>query len=172
MKSGESWRKEGAAAARSGFGIVPFAAGTAAVSLLGARVTKGGQGLWYRMLRKPRYKPPRWAFGPVWTTLYALMSWSAFRIWRRPPSPERTRALRIWWTQLALNGAWSPLFFGKHAPRAALGNLTCMAAAIAAYIRTAAKVDRAAAALMAPYLGWVGFAGVLNAGIIRRNRWA
>jgi tryptophan-rich sensory protein len=121
------------------------------------------------MLRKPPFNPPPAVFGPVWTALYALMSWSAYRIWRQAPSPGRTRALALWATQLGLNGLWSPLFFGKHRPRTALVDLIGLAAAIAAYIKVAAKVDRAAAALMAPYLAWVGFAGVLNAEIVRRN---
>lgn len=59
---------------------------------------------------------------------------------------------------------------GQHRPRAALADLAALAAAIALYIRTAAKIDRVAGALMAPYLAWVGFAGVLNTSIVRRNR--
>jgi tryptophan-rich sensory protein len=97
------------------------------------------------------------------------MSWSAYRIWKRPDSPERTRALQIWGTQLGLNGMWTPLFFGKHAPRVALLDLVGMAAAIVSYIKIAAKLDRLAGALMAPYLGWVCFAGVLNGAIVSRN---
>jgi benzodiazapine receptor len=31
-------------------------------------------------------------------------------------------------------------------------------------------VDKPAAALVLPYLGWLGFAGALNEEIIRRNR--
>ena len=129
-----------------------------------------GRGLWYRLLRKPPFNPPPRVFGPVWSVLYAIMSLSVYRIWRKPASPERTRALAIWGTQLGLNGLWSPLFFGKHAPRAALVDLIGLALAIGAYIRAAAKLDRTAAALMVPYLGWVGFAGLLNAEIVRRNR--
>ena len=121
------------------------------------------------MLDKSRINPPAWVFGPVWTTLYGLMSWSAYRIWRQPASPDRTRALAIWSTQLGLNGLWSPLFFGEHRPRAALVDLVALAAAIVAYIRVASKVDRVASALMAPYLAWVGLAGVLNVEIVRRN---
>jgi tryptophan-rich sensory protein len=161
---------EGSPTARSRWGIVPFAAATAAVSAAGSVVTKRGRGIWYRLLRKPAYNPPRWLFGPVWTTLYGLMSWSAYRIWKQPDSPARTRALRIWGTQLGLNGLWTPLFFGKRAPRAAMVDLGAMSVAIAAYVKAAARLDRVAAALMAPYLAWVGFAGVLNLGIIRRNR--
>jgi benzodiazapine receptor len=155
---------------RSRLGIVPFLGATAAVSAIGSAVTQRGRGLWYRTLRKPPYNPPAWLFGPVWTTLYGLMSWSAYRIWKQPDSPDRTRALRLWGAQLALNGMWSPLFFGQHAPRAALVDLAGMAATIVAYVKVAARLDRVASALMAPYLGWVSFAGLLNTAIVRRNR--
>ena len=83
---------------RSGLGLIPFIGATAAVALVGSAVTRRGRGTWYRLLRKPRYNPPAWMFGPVWTTLYGLMSWSAYRIWKQPDSPERTRALQIWGT--------------------------------------------------------------------------
>jgi len=149
--------------------LLPFLGLTATVAALGSGATRKGRGLWYRLLRKPSFNPPARVFGPVWTALYAMMSWSAYRIWRKPPSPERTRALALWGAQLGLNGLWSPLFFGKRAIRAALVDLGGLALAIGAYIRAAAKVDRSAAALMVPYLGWVGFAGLLNAEIVRRN---
>jgi tryptophan-rich sensory protein len=155
---------------RSRLGIIPFLGATALVAAIGSVVTQRGRGLWYRTLRKPPYNPPAWLFGPVWTTLYGLMSWSAYRIWKQPDSPDRTRALQLWGAQLGLNGMWSPLFFGKHAPRAALVDLAGMAATIIAYVKIAARLDRVAGALMAPYLGWVGFAGVLNTAIVRRNR--
>ena len=169
LTSGTIRRHEGSQV-RSRWGIVPFVGATAAVAALGGAATKRGRGLWYRLLRKPRYNPPSWLFGPVWTALYGLMSWSAYRIWKQPASPDRTRALAIWVAQLGLNGAWSPLFFGAHRPRAALIDLVGLAAAIAAYIRAASQVDRLASALMAPYFVWVSFAGILNASIVRRNR--
>lgn len=160
---------------RTRLGLLAIVGLTAAVSGLSARVTNRGRGLWYRGLRKPRFNPPPSVFGPVWTVLYGLMSLSAYRIWRKPSSPARTRALTIWATQLGLNAAWSPLFFGRRRIGAALADLIALAGTIVAYVRAASNVDRAAAALMTPYLAWVGFAGVLNAEILRRNprpRWA
>jgi benzodiazapine receptor len=152
------------------WGALPILGATAAVAIVGARSTVRGRGLWYRRLAKPRFNPPDRVFGPVWTALYALMSYSAYRIWRKRSSPERTRALTLWGAQLGLNGLWSPLFFGSHRPRAALADLVGLAAAIGAYIAAAAKVDRVAALLMAPYAAWVSFAGVLNEEIVRLNR--
>jgi len=118
----------------------------------------------------PPYHPPRWVFGPVWTGLYGLMATSAYRVWKAPPSRARTRALALWGTQLALNSAWSPLFFGARRPRAALVDLLALAGVVAAYAATSHKVDKPAAAMMIPYLGWLGFASLLNEEVVRRNR--
>ena len=38
---------------------------------------------WYSTLVKPALNPPAWVFGPVWTTLYALMGISLFLIWKQ-----------------------------------------------------------------------------------------
>jgi tryptophan-rich sensory protein len=125
---------------------------------------------WYRGLRKPPFQPPDWVFGPVWTGLYALIGLSGYRVWRARRSRARTSALRLWGAQLALNAAWSPLFFRAHAPRMALVDCGLLFAASALYARSASRVDRKAARLAVPYAGWVLFATMLNAAIVQRNR--
>lgn len=35
----------------------------------------------YLALKQPPYRPPPQVFGPVWTTLYGLMGYSAYRAW-------------------------------------------------------------------------------------------
>jgi tryptophan-rich sensory protein len=141
----------------------------ALVSLLGRIANRESERRWYRRLKKPAGQPPRWLFAPVWGLLYTLMSLSAVRVARSPRSPARSRALRRWWTQLALNAAWTPLFFGARKPRLALADLAGTALATRAYARSAKKVDRGAAWLIRPYLAWLLYAGWLNAGILRRN---
>jgi tryptophan-rich sensory protein len=146
-----------------------FAGATALAAAVGRSATRAPRRPWYRLLSKPPGQPPAWVFAPVWAALYGLMSVSAYRVFRLPPSPERRRALGLWWTQLALNAAWSPLFFGAHRPRAALADLVGITASGTAYVRAARDLDRPAAWMMAPYLGWLGFAGYLNASIVARN---
>lgn len=158
--------------ARSLLALGGFAGATLAAAVLGARATTRSVGTWYSILRKPSWSPPRAAFGPVWTALYAVMTWSAWRVYRAEPSRDRTRALGAWGVQLALNAAWSPLFFGARRGRAALVDLGALLAGIGTYIAFARKVDRSAAWSMAPYAAWTGFAGALNAELVRRNpRW-
>ena len=150
-------------------GLAVFAGLTAAAAVIGTLATKKGLRPWFRSLNKPPFQPPDWVFGPVWTVLYGAMTVSAWRVWRQPPSPQRTTALGLWGVQLGLNAAWSVLFFAERKPRAALADIGALVGALSAYSLVARKVDRQAAWLMVPYLGWCGFAAVLNAEIVRRN---
>lgn len=147
--------------AMAGFGAL-----TAGAALLGAHSAPGA---WFRRLSKPWFQPPAWVFAPVWTGLYALMAASGYRVWRSPPGPDRTRALTFWGVQLGLNAAWPVLFFGLQSPRAALVEIGLLRTSIDAYADAAEKVDPAAHWMMAPYRGWVTFATLLNADIVRRN---
>jgi tryptophan-rich sensory protein len=147
-----------------------FSALTAGVGLLGASVTNHGTQLWYRRLRKPPFQPPSSTFRWVWPVLYGCTALSGWRVWNQPAGPARSRALGLWALQLGFNAAWSWLFFGKRRLKSALVDNLALGTSIAAYMAAARKVDRPAVALVAPYLGWVCFANLLNAEIVRRNR--
>jgi tryptophan-rich sensory protein len=152
-------------------GALAFGAITFGSAAAGASVSRPN--LWYRRLRKPRANPPSWVFGPVWSVLYTAIAASGYRVWATPTSAAssaaRTRALRLWTLQLGLNASWSPLFFGRRQPVASAAVALALVPAIAAYAVAARKVDRTAAALMLPYLGWSAFAAYLNAEIVRKN---
>ena len=140
--------------------------------MLGALVSPGRSSAtqrWFKRLRKPPFQPPDKLFGPVWSLLYPSIAWSGYRTFRAPPSQERTRALTLWSAQLGLNAAWSPLFFGLHKPKASLADSALLLATTLGYAQQARRVDKAAALSMLPYLGWLTFANLLNAEIVRRN---
>lgn len=155
--------------ARSGLLFTALTYGAAALGTLTMRGRGAPDRAWYRFLRKPPAQPPAAVFGPVWTVLYATIAYAGYRLWKAPKSPERTRALTLWGTQLALNAAWTPLFFGARMPRAALADLVVLDVAAAATAVAAAKVDRTASLIVTPYLGWLGFATYLNAGVVLEN---
>jgi translocator protein len=117
---------------------------------------------WYPTLNKPPFNPPPWIFAPVWTTLYIMMAAAAWLVWLKGNSRS---ALILFFIQLALNFAWSFLFFGMHAPALALINIIAMWFAIVATILAFWKITKPAGALLMPYLAWVSFASVLNASI-------
>lgn len=152
---------------RDVLGFAAIAAVTAIAPVLGAKSSRPDA--WYRRLRKPAHTPPSWVFGPVWTTLYAASAFAAWRVWRASPGRRRSRALALWGAQHALNTIWSPLFFGAHRPRAALADIGALLATSAAFAREAGKVDRTAGWLMAPYVGWIGYASTLNLGVVTKN---
>ena len=130
-----------------------------AIASLGA-ISPPGE--WYASLRKPWFNPPAWVFGPAWTVLYVMIAAATWLLWRAPGSAARTRALRLNAVQLVLNAAWTPLFFWAQLPGVAFANIVLMWVFIAATIWAAWPVRRLAAALLVPYLAWVGFASVLN----------
>ena len=125
---------------------------------------------WYAQLQKPSINPPSWVFGPVWTVLYFLMALAAFLVWDKGvATPCVKTALASFAVQLALNAAWTPLFFGLHLIGWALADIIVLLAAIAATILAFKKVSRPAAVLLIPYLVWVVFATVLNARLYQLN---
>jgi tryptophan-rich sensory protein len=124
---------------------------------------------YYRRLEKPSWAPAPSVFGPVWTALYALNGIAAWLVAKRG-GRDATTALGLWGAQLALNAAWTPIFFGLRAPGAALAEIVVMWVAIAATTVAFFARRTAAGALLLPYLAWVSFAALLNYAIWRRNR--
>jgi translocator protein len=140
-----------------------------AVGLLGGRWTGPEIPGWYRTLIKPSFNPPSWIFGPVWTTLYILMAIAAWLVTQVPDSPARNLGLVLFVLQLALNLAWSWIFFHKHAIGTAAIEVAALWFVIGATTLVFQRVSTPAAWMMAPYWAWVTFASVLNATIWRLN---
>ncbi len=134
-----------------------------AAGLLGSVFTASAIPTWYTTLIRPELAPPNWIFGPVWTTLFALMGVSAWLIWRQGTKQAAVKnALAIFVLQLAVNVAWSVAFFGLQSPGSAFTVILLLWVLIAATIVTFAKLSKPAAALLVPYLLWVSFATYLN----------
>ncbi|MDF3298869.1 TspO/MBR family protein [Streptomyces tropicalis] len=147
------------------------AGAVAAVSLTafaGARAVDADSD-WYRSLDKPAWQPPSWAFGVVWTPLYASIAWSAGRALDRAGGRERTALAAGLAANLALNTAWNHLFFGRRSPLAGLIGTVLLDVSNAQLLRRTAATDRPAAAALVPYASWCLFATALNASLVRRN---
>lgn len=124
---------------------------------------------WHAGLIKPSFNPPNWIFGPVWTALYALMAFAAWRILRLPPSPARRTALILFYAQLTLNVAWSWMFFAAHSPLLGLINVVPQFLLIVATINAFRPLDRTATWALVPLAVWVAFASALNYAIWSLN---
>jgi translocator protein len=125
-------------------------------------------GPWYEALEKPPLNPPSWAFAPVWSVLYLAIAVAGWLVWRARPASATPLAL--WGAQLALNGAWSLLFFGLHLPGLALIEIVLLLALLIATAALFFRVRTLAGVLFLPYVAWVSFAAYLNAGLWYLNR--
>lgn len=125
---------------------------------------------WYAGLVKPPFNPPNWIFGPVWTSLYALMAFAFWRILRLPASRERSLAIAVFAAQLVLNALWSWMFFYAHSPLLGLINVVPQWFLVLTTLALFARLDRVAGLLLVPLSGWVGFAALLNASVWMLNR--
>ncbi len=137
---------------------------------LASFLTSRGVREWYPSLRKPPGTPPSWIFGPVWTALYVLMAVSAWLVWRDYGWNGGRSALLLFFAQLALNAAWSGIFFGAHLPGVAFAEILILWLAILFTLVVFHWLKPLAADLLVPYLVWVTYASYLNFGIWRRNR--
>jgi translocator protein len=142
---------------------------TLIVVVVGGLLTEIGP--WYRGLRMPSWKPPDWAFGPVWTVILTLCAWSIATAWAVAPD----QATRTWIVVLfAINGvlhmAWSGLFFKLRRPDLALYEVAALWISIVAPALLFAAFSSFAALLLVPYVVWVAIAAYLNYEVVRLNR--
>lgn len=127
---------------------------------------------WFQALKKPTWNPPGWVFGPAWTLLYILMGISVW-LFRREANAAgvgKTSAMRLFWIQLLLNLAWTPIFFGLHQPLLAFIEICLLWLAALWTALAFGKISSTAGYLLVPYLAWLSFALVLNGTIWLLNK--
>lgn len=136
----------------------------AVVAFGGSLASTSGVDGWYADADKPAWTPPNWVFGPVWTVLYVVMAVAAWLIWRRH-GRAATTALVLYGVQLALNAAWTPVFFGAEQLGLGLAIILALEVALVATIVAFHRLTPWVAWLLGPYLAWVLYATTLNAGL-------
>ena len=124
---------------------------------------------WYRRLDKPGFTPPDAAFGAVWPGLESSLAIGGYRLLRQPSGTARNAAVGLWLLNTAMVGGWTQLFFREKQLGASAAASGAMVVTSAAYVATAAKVDRPAAALAVPFVAWLSFATLLAGRIWRDN---
>ncbi|WP_405557469.1 cytochrome d ubiquinol oxidase subunit II [Streptomyces sp. NBC_01171] len=150
---------------------VPYALCAGAVTataVAGARATRP-DARWYRELNTPDWQPPPWAFGAVWTPLYASVAVAGGRALNAARGPERKALAGEFAANLALNAGWSNLFFRLRSPLAGLAGTLLLDASNIRLLARVARTDRKAAATLLPYAAWCAYATCLNASIVARN---
>ncbi len=144
------------------------AAAAIAVAVAGGLLTDIGP--WYKSLKQPRWKPPDWAFGPIWTVVFTCAATAGVMAWGRAPTDaDRHTMVILFAINGLLNALWSLLYFRLRRPDWALAELGLLWLSIVALIVAMAPYAPTASWLMAPYLVWVSTAGLLNLATIRLN---
>ncbi len=129
----------------------------------------GGNNIWFSGLEKPAIYPPPATFGIVWTVLYLLMGVALAMVVTARGAPGRGLAIAVFAVQFLLNLAWSPVFFGMQLLVPGFYLLLEIDVAVLATVVLFYRVRPLAALLLAPYLGWVLFAAVLNWQFVQAN---
>ncbi|XP_053950391.1 translocator protein [Anastrepha ludens] len=134
-------------------------------------ITRKNIQTWYKNLNFPSYRPPNWIFGPVWTSLYSGMGYASYLVWRDGGgfSGEAHLPLIAYGTQLALNWAWTPIFFGQRNIKGGLIDIIALTATSTACGILFFKVNKVAGLLFIPYVAWLSFATVLNHAMYKLN---
>ncbi len=83
--------------------------------------------------------------------------------------PDNGIAMAFWSLQVALNGLWTPVFFGLKRIKLGMVVLSALWLSVAATMWALWQVDTIAGLLFVPYLVWVSIAGALNASVWRLN---
>ncbi len=152
----------------SWFPAIFAAIGVVSMAMVGGWMTEIGP--WYNSLKFPGWKPPNWAFGPIWTVILICAAIGIVIAWRATPEGSP----RVWLAMLlglngVLNVLWNYLFFTMRRPDFALIEVVGLWLSILAILLFVLQVSTAAAVLFAPYLVWVGIAAVLNRSIVQLN---
>ena len=135
-------------------------------SAIGGYTTASYKEPWYSEIILPSYNPPSWVFGPVWTTLYVMMSVAIWKIWIKYFD---TKILKIYFIHLFFNATWSVVFFGFHQILFALINLFIILIFIIILIKLYYSKNKLSFILMIPYLLWSTYAFILNFSIFLMN---
>jgi translocator protein len=143
-----------------------------AIGYFSGMVTRDSITTWFPTLVKPIFNPPNSIFAPVWTLLYIFMGIAAGLVWNQLETNHSkvVDAMKFFVLQLALNAAWSLIFFGLHNTFLALIEIILLLLVIYETYKKFKDINRISGLLFLPYIAWVSFATILNASIWWLNR--
>ena len=133
---------------------------TYSASCIGGMATISFKEPWYSQLIKSNFNPPDWAFAPVWTILYLMMTLAIWFFWHSKNRDMNT--VYIYFIHIVFNTTWSIVFFGLHQILLALTVLVILIILIIVLIIKFKRVNYVSSYLMIPYLLWSCYALFLN----------
>ncbi|XP_049880878.1 translocator protein-like isoform X3 [Pectinophora gossypiella] len=152
--------------------ILPNVGGWANGVYFAGQTRSGGKDqTWYDTLKKAPWNPPKWAFGPTWTVLYSGMGYASYLVLQECDgfTEDAVLPLTLYGTQLLLNWAWTPIFFGLKDYKLALIEISVLTGVATATAASFYRVNSTAGLLLLPYLAWLGYATSLSYYIWKNN---
>lgn len=126
----------------------------------------------YELINMPPLSPPSWLFPVVWGILYTLMGISSAIVYLKGKNEDidTKSALNVYLLQLAVNFAWSIIFFNMQAFLLAFLWILLLWVLIIVMIVRFREISSLAAWIQIPYLLWVTFAAYLTFMVYILNR--
>ncbi len=126
---------------------------------------------WYQALLKPKWAPPSWLFGPVWTVLYALIAVSyGYVIYLYVTKKIPFIVLLPFILNIIFNLAFTPLQFGLQSNILAAIDIVFVLLTLVWALFAIYPYAKWVSFINIPYLLWVCFATVLQITITFLNR--
>lgn len=144
-----------------------FLIATLGVGALASLITAAAIPGWYASLDKPAFTPPNGLLAPIWTGLYILMAFAAWRVWKK--TGLRSLEMAAFGLQLTLNFGWSVIFFSLHRIDAALVEILLLDLTVFYTMLLFFRRDRPAGLLFLAYLAWLGYATLLTNALRQLN---
>lgn len=152
--------------------IVLFPVITLILGTIGGLLTAKKIKTWYQPLKKPKFNPPNWIFGPVWTLLYISIGFSGYIFWAEKKGffSEDSAAWFFYFFQFFLNLIWTPIFFGANYLLIAAADIILMDLCTVVNIVLFSQKNVLSGCILIPYLCWISFATYLNFSIWYLNK--
>lgn len=126
---------------------------------------------WYTALKKPKWSPPAWVFGPVWSLLYIFIAVSFGYVFIQFVQGNLSWPVALpFLLNLLFNFAFTPLQFGLKNNLLAAGDILLVLITLIWALIVIGPHIPWVAYVNIPYLLWGGFATVLQLEITRLNR--
>ena len=126
---------------------------------------------WYSQLKKPKFAPPAWLFGPVWTFLYIIILVSFGYVGYLSFTNKIPFAIFLpFLLNLIFNVIYTPIQFGLKNNWLALLDILCVLATIKLFMMAIFPYAPWIVYVNIPYLVWVSFATILQISVTWLNR--
>ncbi len=124
---------------------------------------------WYQGLHKSILTPPDIVFSIVWGVLYVMLALAGWSLWLERERAWGRLAFSLYWVQIVLHWAWTPLFFTFHFIQLGFYLIVLVLLITFIIMLISLKYFKLTATMLFPYWLWLLFTAYLNWVILLKN---